>query len=164
MLRTLLTPLRARFDTSPRLPPQNTPEIHQDELTLEDFARDVLVELMRNSVEELKQAESFDDRMKVCMSLGLMIHSFHLAVSQILAEIHRIMNQNSYTKDVFREMDGFLGLYNVLSMLRTSDSSNREEENKKLHRVRLVLEIMSDATFEHDENARFFKVCPLKQR
>lgn len=66
MLRTLLTPLRARFDVSPRLPPQNTLSVPQDEPTPEDFARDVLVELMRNSVEELKQAEGHEDKIKVC--------------------------------------------------------------------------------------------------
>ncbi|KAF9449865.1 beach-domain-containing protein [Macrolepiota fuliginosa MF-IS2] len=140
MLRTLLTPLRARFDVSPRLPPPDASGIQGDEPTPEDFARDVLVELMRNSVGELKEAESCDERMKV------------------LAEIHKIMSQSAYTKDVFREMDGFLGLYNVLSTLRISRDLNQEQGgDKKLEGVRLVLEILSNATFEHDENAKFFK-------
>jgi hypothetical protein len=65
MLRTLLTPLRARFDASPRLPPQNTLNVPHVEPTPEDFARDVMVELMRNSVEELKQAEGYEDKLKV---------------------------------------------------------------------------------------------------
>lgn len=75
MLRTFLTPLRARFDVSPRLPPQNAPGIHQDDPTPEDFARDVLVELMRNSVEELKQTEAYEDRMKV--RFGFLAKPFH---------------------------------------------------------------------------------------
>lgn len=60
MLRTLLTPLRARFDLSPRTPSFNppTPSVPDDDLAPEDFARDVLIELMRNSVENLKVAES----------------------------------------------------------------------------------------------------------
>lgn len=70
MLRTLLTPLRSRFDTSPRLPPTNVSGIQESEQDPEDFARDVLVELMRNEVEELKQAESFEDKLKVRVSFS----------------------------------------------------------------------------------------------
>ncbi|KAJ3575407.1 hypothetical protein NP233_g1115 [Leucocoprinus birnbaumii] len=140
MFRTLLTPLRARFDISPRLPPQNVPDILQDEPTPEDFARDVMVELMRNSVEELKHAERFEDRLK------------------ILEEIHRIMSQSSYTKDVFREMDGFICLYNALSTVRDIRNSGEEhEQSRSLKLVRVLLEILSDATFEHDENLRFYQ-------
>ncbi|EKM77777.1 hypothetical protein AGABI1DRAFT_121854 [Agaricus bisporus var. burnettii JB137-S8] len=138
MLRTLLTPLRARFDVSPRLPPQNTLSVPQDEPTPEDFARDVLVELMRNSVEELKQAEGHEDKIK------------------IVAEIQRIMNQNSYTKDVFRELDGFLVIYNVLSTL-TDSSEDEDRAAKRLEGVRSTLGLLSDATFEHDRNATFYK-------
>lgn len=69
------------------------------------------------------------------------------------------MNQNSYTKDVFREMDGFLCLHNVLSTLRTSDGlSQAQSEAKKLEGIQLVLEILSEAMFEHNGNARFYKV------
>ncbi|EEB87887.1 hypothetical protein MPER_14566 [Moniliophthora perniciosa FA553] len=57
MLRTLLTPLVAKFDLSPRIPTAAPPPAQDDELAPEDFARDVLIELMRNSVENLKQAE-----------------------------------------------------------------------------------------------------------
>lgn len=69
MLRTLLTPLRLRFDSSPRSAVTNnvtTPSI-PDEEDPEDFARDVLIELMRISVEKLKQAESTPARMEVCV-------------------------------------------------------------------------------------------------
>ncbi|KAF5354041.1 hypothetical protein D9756_006953 [Leucocoprinus leucothites] len=140
MLRTFLTPLRARFDVSPRLPPQNASNMQQDERTPEDFARDVLVELMRNSVEELKQVEGFEERMK------------------ILEEIHRIMMQSSYTKSVFREMDGFVCLYNVLSTLREVGSSSKDHVGARpLKLARLALEVLSDATFEQDENLKYYQ-------
>jgi hypothetical protein len=77
-----------------------------------------------------------------------------------MAEIRGIMNQNSYTKDVFRELDGFLVLYNVLSTVRDSPG-DEDRAAKNLEGVRLILGILSDATFEHDVNARFYKVCIL---
>lgn len=67
MFKSFLTPLRARFDISPRpevskFPPAvETPE----EMTPEDFARDVLVELTRTSVESLKVAEDVKSRTAV---------------------------------------------------------------------------------------------------
>ncbi len=40
----------------------------QDEdASAEDFARDVLVELMRNAVEKLKEAEDIKDKIEVCI-------------------------------------------------------------------------------------------------
>jgi hypothetical protein len=55
MFSALLTPLRARFETSPRVgtvvPPSDD---NEDDIAPEDFARDVLIELMRNAVEKLK--------------------------------------------------------------------------------------------------------------
>jgi hypothetical protein len=65
MLRTLLTPLRARFDAAPRLQPQNAPDVPRDEPTPEDLARGVMAELMRNAVEELKQAEGYEEKLNV---------------------------------------------------------------------------------------------------
>jgi hypothetical protein len=69
MLRTLLTPLRLRFDSSPRSAVTNnatTPSIpDEEELDPEDFARDVLIELMRISVDKLKLAETTHARMEV---------------------------------------------------------------------------------------------------
>jgi hypothetical protein len=66
MLRTFLTPLRARFDLSPRIPSIENDDPNDDELAPEDFARDVLIELMRNSVENLKTAETRQARIEVC--------------------------------------------------------------------------------------------------
>jgi hypothetical protein len=75
MFRTLFTPLVARFDISPRgspAPTVNTPrsltsfaETDEAELDPEDFARDVLVELMRTAVDRLKAAEDMDERFQV---------------------------------------------------------------------------------------------------
>ncbi|RDB26036.1 hypothetical protein Hypma_006119 [Hypsizygus marmoreus] len=101
MLRTLLTPLRARFDLSPKTPTTPLPPAHDDnDIAPEDFARDVMIELMRNSVENLKLAE--DTRTKI----------------QVLAEVHRILLQDAHTKDVFRELDGFLVLMSMLSNIQ----------------------------------------------
>ncbi len=75
MFQTLLTPLRARFDLSPRSPTFQGTEttsprsllspasasgaygsfgVIEQDLSPEDFARDVLIQLMRNAVEDMK--------------------------------------------------------------------------------------------------------------
>lgn len=61
MFQTLLSPLKARFDQlSPRSPSAAFLPVTEEEdvQTPEDFARDVLVQLMRNSVENLKMADT----------------------------------------------------------------------------------------------------------
>jgi hypothetical protein len=69
MLRSFLTPLRARFDVSPR-PDASFESVTfvDDDVAPEDFARDVLIELMRNSVEELKEANNIRARTEVCLT------------------------------------------------------------------------------------------------
>ena len=66
MLNRLLTPLVAHFDLSPR--PDVVPERAADQETeeAESFARDVLIEIMRNSVESLKEAEGLSAKLEVC--------------------------------------------------------------------------------------------------
>ena len=55
MFSALLTPLRARFETAPHVEAVTTPTTdNADDIAPEDFARDVLIELMRNAVEKLK--------------------------------------------------------------------------------------------------------------
>jgi hypothetical protein len=55
MFSALLTPLRARFETAPQVESITSPATDNvDGLAPEDFARDVLIELMRNAVEKLK--------------------------------------------------------------------------------------------------------------
>ncbi|KAG6816009.1 hypothetical protein H0H87_009501 [Tephrocybe sp. NHM501043] len=147
MLRTLLTPLRARFDLSPRTttPPVLTPQEEEDELAPEDFARDVIIELMRNSVENLKVAE--DTRTKI----------------QVLTEIQRIMQQDAHTKDVFRELDGFLVLMSLLSNVQDGSNSTIVEPAEQvladlLETTRLIIVDLSEAMHEHSENSEYFKV------
>ena len=73
MLRTLFTPLSARFSLpSPVSPRQQAAEVHSDpdDLDPEDFARDVLVELMRNSTERLKTADTLSERIEVRLSIS----------------------------------------------------------------------------------------------
>ena len=97
MLRNLLSPIRARFDTSP---PRRTNSLQapvsprtpfsarsrggqfddgrsdDDSDALEDFARDVMIELMRNAVETLKMAE--DVQTKTEVSLGMITRACRL--------------------------------------------------------------------------------------
>jgi hypothetical protein len=55
MFSAILTPLRARFETQPRVETDATLAADNvDDIAPEDFARDVLIELMRNAVERLK--------------------------------------------------------------------------------------------------------------
>ena len=71
-MQTLLSPLRSRFDLSPRTPtyseqPISSPiQPEDDNLNPEEFAKDVLIELMRNSVEKLKQADDQRNKSEVC--------------------------------------------------------------------------------------------------
>ncbi|KAI0826715.1 beach-domain-containing protein [Trametes gibbosa] len=147
MLRTLFTPLSARFSLPSPLSPRNSqdsaPE-ESDELDPEDFARDVLVELMRNATERLKAANSLTERIEV------------------LSEIHKIMLQDACTKDVFREMDGFLVLMSVLSTIHPQFSKETREESagsELLEATRLVFVILSEALHKHNENAAYFRTA-----
>jgi hypothetical protein len=66
MLRSLLTPFRARFDQQqPSSPAGNATGDEEDLLAPEDFARDVLIELMRNSVDSLKAADNIHAQTEV---------------------------------------------------------------------------------------------------
>ncbi|KAG5645386.1 hypothetical protein DXG03_006339 [Asterophora parasitica] len=145
MLRNLLTPLRARFDLSPRTPTNPLPPtIDEDDIAPEDFARDVIIELMRNSVENLKLAE--DARTRI----------------QVLAEIHRILLQDAHTKAVFRELDGFLILMSLLSNIQDRSSAlvvEPEEQvlDEVLEGSRLVFTNISEALNDHAENVEYFR-------
>jgi hypothetical protein len=63
MFKNLLTPFRSRFEDPPQsLGSATVPgvQIHGDDgefTSPEDFARDVLIQLMRNSMENLKAAD-----------------------------------------------------------------------------------------------------------
>ena len=64
MLQTLLSPITSRFPLTPR-PDVSPTVVHDDSAAAEDFARDVLVEVMRNAVERLKVAEGLNARTQV---------------------------------------------------------------------------------------------------
>ncbi|KAH9965265.1 beach-domain-containing protein [Russula dissimulans] len=146
MFSALLTPLRARFETPPRVEAATTPAAdNEDDIAPEDFARDVLIELMRNSVEKLKTMEDVPSNVEV------------------LTEVHRIMLEDACTKEVFREMDGFLAIINILSTLRTCReeclSTEREEQalNEIIEAARLVFVIASEAMSGDDMNSQYFE-------
>ncbi|KAH9476097.1 Beige protein-like protein 1 [Psilocybe cubensis] len=192
MFQTLLSPLRSRFDLSPRSPtfPANATEnptspprtaysltspgnasfassggfgtfgaslSPEQDITPEEFARDVLVELMRNSVEELKVrgAEASEDGLRGRM--------------ETLSEMLRIMEQDACTKDIFREMDGFLALMSVLASLSVS---TEDEHNlvpvspvqliEPLDEIRKdcitrVFVVLSEAMKDSPENEIYFR-------
>jgi hypothetical protein len=84
----------------------------------------------------------------------------------VLVEIHGIMVQDACTKDVFREMDGFLVLMNVLSTIQPTHSWSIASTgdpivHEVLEAVRLVFSILSEAMDDHQANVIFFEVCFL---
>lgn len=57
MFSALLTPLRARFEVAPQVEAVTTSAADNVlEIAPEDFARDVLIEIMRNAADKLKTA------------------------------------------------------------------------------------------------------------
>jgi hypothetical protein len=76
------------------------------------------------------------------------------------------MQQDSFTKDVFREMDGFLVLTSVLSTLQDKSPTVAEpntptvqvEGHEDIHCARLVFTVLSEAMKGSPENEEFFRV------
>jgi hypothetical protein len=63
MFKNLLTPFRSHFED----PPQTVPGVQvnggdEELMSPEDFARDVLIQLMRNSMENLKEADDMKSK------------------------------------------------------------------------------------------------------
>ena len=169
MLQTLLSPLRSRFELSPRTPtsseqPGPLPTHPEDNLNPEEFARDVLIELMRNSVEKLKQADDQRNKSEVCFRCyyGELVNLIQY-LPQTLGEIQRIMLQDACTKDVFKEMDGFLCLMSVLSAIQDRPGVEvLEPETQVLQETiectRWVFLIFSEAMKNHHANTEYFRV------
>jgi hypothetical protein len=78
---------------------------------------------------------------------------------KVLVEIQRIMIQDALgaTKDVFREMDGFVGLMSALSTAHERGTTD-EAISETIECSRLAFMITSDAITDHQENAQYFKV------
>ena len=72
------------------------------------------------------------------------------------------MYQDACTKDVFREMDGFLMLMSVLSTIHptfSQETTRGESAGTELLEVtRLTFLILSEALYKHNENVEYFKV------
>jgi len=135
---------------------RNDPE---DMANAEEFARDVLVELMRGALEELRLRAVGDGvglnhgdilaQVKVTMSSFVAFGLPFIVSLQILSEIHRIMQQDAAslnslpsmpainkagldeprTKAVFRELDGFICLMSVLSAISLDASNTNSSGN-----------------------------------
>ncbi|KAG8908740.1 hypothetical protein FRB99_002978 [Tulasnella sp. 403] len=149
----ILSPLRTRFDENKALSPRpsSTPiysSLGADYVDIEppeDYARDARIEVMRRATESLKETGPGDEQL------------------QLLNDIHRIMSEDSDTKDVFREMDGFLAIMNILSSQRPPEldaQSAAIPDVKSLgdnHVVRLVFAILSQAIKGHPRNRKSFE-------
>ena len=77
------------------------------------------------------------------------------------------MLEDACTKDVFREMDGFLAIINILSTLRTCREESLTTERKEqaldqtMEAARLVFVIASEAMSDDDNNSQYFEVCRI---
>jgi hypothetical protein len=165
MFSALLTPLRARFETSPRVETVAPPLVgdNEDDMAPEDIARDVLIELMRNAVEKLKETGGVSSKVEVRVLHGYLAGILP-KLPQVLTEVHRIMLEDACTKDVFREMDGFLAIINILSTLHTSREQGlavepeEQDLNETIEAARLVFVIASEAMSDDEVNAQYFEV------
>ena len=78
---------------------------------------------------------------------------------QVLVEIQRIMLQDEITKNVFREMDGFLVLMSVLSTIQDHHNHTQDDDHTAaIETTRLVFVVLAEATTDHPENSDFFRV------
>ena len=86
---------------------------------------------------------------------------------KVLAEVQRIMLQDDHTKDVFRELDGFLILMSLLSNIEDRPHKGIVEPEEQvlldaLETIRLVFANLAEAMNEHLENSEYFRVrCRL---
>ena len=74
------------------------------------------------------------------------------------------MLQEEFTKDVFRQLDGFLILMSDLSGIAGSNSSEIPRDEvlaDVLDMTRLVFIILSEAMHEHSANTEYFIVSSL---
>ncbi|KIO27820.1 hypothetical protein M407DRAFT_72594 [Tulasnella calospora MUT 4182] len=144
----ILSPLRPKFDNSDQaqthgrqsarlLPtPVYTSISGQDyepNEAPEDFARDAKMDLMRRATDDLKTASQDAERL------------------QLLTDVLHIMNTELGTKDVFREMDGFLVTLNILSSLRPPSTSQNHDI------LKTVFSVLALSVHDHQENRAAFQ-------
>ncbi|KAF8749643.1 Beach protein [Rhizoctonia solani] len=131
MLKSLLTPLKTRFEEAVSIRSNGTPDAVPE--SPEDFERDARVETMRMVVQSINAVE--DDTARI----------------DLLGEASRLMLIDPATKDVFREMDGFLVL---ISFLSTSAFLPSESPAIAFD---LVMQVFSVAMIDHPINQTHFK-------
>lgn len=70
------------------------------------------------------------------------------------------MVEEPYTKEVFRELDGFLVVVSMLSTLAPPEVLQDGEDNfeQRMEVTRLAFAIISEATSNHSMNTEFFNV------
>ncbi|KAG8883750.1 hypothetical protein FRB97_005924 [Tulasnella sp. 331] len=153
---SILAPLRTRLDESPKQQPSplfsslNGPQWEAP--PPENYARDALMEVMRRATEAFKEAAGEQERL------------------QELQDVLRIMTEAPEAKDVFRELDGFLGIVNMLSNLRyyprPDDATPRPGQtfiNNKNNlspfsdSLRMVFMVLCEAMKNHPANAYEFE-------
>jgi hypothetical protein len=86
-----------------------------------------------------------------------------LILLQVLSEMQRIMAQDSNTKHVFRELDGFLILMSLLSTIQDKQQSPVVEPEEQvvldvLENARLIFANLSEAMQGHLQNSEYFRV------
>ncbi|KIJ42154.1 hypothetical protein M422DRAFT_209006 [Sphaerobolus stellatus SS14] len=152
MFKSLFTPLKTKFEQN-RTPPPPLPSTALSISSFtshgtarpdspEDFRRDELIQTMRQAVEEVKTAHEIHERLR------------------LLSDIHRVMVEEVSTKDVFRELDGFLAMMSLLSSLHKGSDGSAEDERDLLERmevVRLTLAITCLAIMNHSHNKDYFE-------
>lgn len=68
------------------------------------------------------------------------------------------MLEDAQTKDVFREMDGFLIVMSVLSTMQAITGNDPQSKVDVLEAVRLTFVVLSEALYQHAANTAYFKV------
>ena len=81
----------------------------------------------------------------------------------MMGELHRVMLEDACTKDVFRELDGYLLLVNFLSILHTElEVQTQQPVDELLKKVnegqRLAFTILGESMKDHSVNRTYFEV------
>ncbi|KAF8584664.1 beach-domain-containing protein [Ramaria rubella] len=148
MFKSLFTPIKARFEQNSKSPPLPPLPLSAASFASrarsespEDFERDERIQVMRQSVEDVKVIDGVQERLK------------------LLTEIHRVMAEESTTKDVFRELDGFLIMMSLLSALHSDEvaAGNAQDLVERMEVARLALAITSLGMTDHPHNKDYFE-------